>query len=270
MPIFVSPQWLSQNLQNPAVKILDASWHMPNTGRNARVEFDLAHIPGAQFFDLDAVSDHTTPLPHMLPKAEDFAQAMGTLGIRTNDHVVIYDSLGLFSAPRARWTFQCFGHAQVSILEGGLPAWQAAGLPMSDVHFTPAPQMYHINAPLAHVMDKAGVQQAIDAHVTIVDARSAARFNGQVDEPRPGLKRGHITTSCNVPFGDVVENGRLKSPEQLRAIFSAAGVDIAKPVITTCGSGVTAAILDLALESLGCTDRQLYDGSWAEWGAVEQ
>ncbi len=269
MPIFIMPQWLHANLTNPNIKIIDASWHMPASGRNGRAEYEAGHIAGAQFFDIDAISDHANPLPHMLPNAAEFAQAMGALGIAPHHHVIVYDTLGLFSSPRVRFTLKAFGHAQVSILEGGLPAWLAAGFPLEVGNTAPAPCPYPTPNVAKNVVNLRDVARALaDNTHTIIDARAAPRYLGQVEEPRPGLGRGHIPTARNVPFADVIENGALKPTAQLLQVFTSAGVNPQSPIIASCASGVTACIVGLALEHLGNAHWQLYDGSWSEWGAV--
>jgi thiosulfate/3-mercaptopyruvate sulfurtransferase len=263
---FVTVEWLAAHLSAPDILVVDASWHLPTAGRNAQKEFEAAHIPGAVFFDIDDISDKTSSLPHMLPQTVAFSSAMRKLGLGDGMRVVVYDSYGLFSAARVWWTLRAFGVRDVYVLEGGLPAWQAAGHEVED---GPArPRQRHFTARFDHgaVADIDDVKRALSGAAQVVDARSAARFRGDEAEPRPGLKSGHMPGAKNVPWGDLVENGKLKDVSQLRSIFAAAGVDLSKPIVTTCGSGVSAAILSLALESAANKSAAIYDGSWSEWG----
>jgi len=264
---FVSTEWLAGHLNAPDIAIVDASWYLPALKRDPEAEYAAGHIPGAVRFDIDAVADHKTDLPHMLPDAVAFSSAMQKLGIGDGMTVVIYDGLGLFSAPRAWWTFKVFGVRDVYILEGGLPKWVAEGRPLTDEATTPRPR--HFSARLDHTMvrDVADVKAALTTKsARVVDARPADRFRGEAPEPRAGIKSGHMPGAANVPVGKVVENGRLAAPETLAKLFGDAGVDPGEPIITSCGSGVTAAILWLALETLGAQKLGLYDGSWTEWG----
>lgn len=265
----VSAEWLMDHLAAPDVRVLDASVHLPTTGRNARAEYDQAHIPGAAFFDIDDISDDRSSLPHMLPPMEKFVSRIRKLGVGDGHRIVIYDTAGIYSAARAWWMFRLFGHQDVAVLDGGLPRWQALGGPIEDMpptprdrHFTP-----RVNAML--VRDVTQVSEALKLGAAqVVDARSAGRFRGEEPEPRAGLRSGHIPGSLNVPFPELLESdGRMKAPEDLKAVLEAAGVDLARPVITSCGSGVTAAVINLALERIGHRDHALYDGSWSEWGA---
>ena len=265
--LLVSTGWLAAHLADPDLVVLDASWHMPATGRDGRREFLAGHIPGAAFFDLDAVSDQTSPLPHTLPSPDDFASAMEALGVSNDKRVVVYDGAGLFSAPRLWWMLRVFGHEKVAILDGGLPKWTAEGHPLDKGeahpqagHFTP-----HFDANA--VADLAQVRQALDTHSDqVLDARSADRFFGRAPEPRPGLASGHMPGALSLPMTDLIENGRLKDPQALKSALERIGVNGEKPVITTCGSGVSAAIITLALARLGLPTGRLYDGSWTEWG----
>lgn len=269
--VLVSAGWLADRLRAPKLKVVDASWHMPATGRDARAEYGAAHIPGAAFFDIDAVCDRTSPLPHMLPGAPAFADAVGGLGISEDDQVVVYDTAGIFSAPRAWWMFRAMGHEQVAVLDGGLPAWRAAGGLVEDGAVQPVPVSYTAIFRPDLVADAAQVEAALASGARpVLDARPAARFSGDAPEPRPGLKRGHMPGAVNVPFAEAIApGGTLGDPDALAALFAARGVDARTAAITTCGSGVTAAILSLALARIGARDSSLYDGSWAEWGACD-
>lgn len=265
----VSTGWLEKHLNDPDLRILDASWYLPDMGRDGRAEYAAAHIPGARFFDIDDVSDARSDLPHMAPAPEKFMSRMRALGVGDGHQVVIYDGAGLFSAARVWWLFRLMGQDSVAVLDGGFPKWQAEGRPVEDL--PPMIRDRHMTARRqAHlVRDVTQVSAAVKLKDTeVVDARSAPRFRGDEPEPREGLRAGHIPGSKNVPFRSVLaEDGTMKDAEALRSTFEAAGVDLSKPVITTCGSGVTAAVLSLALEVMGKGDHSLYDGSWAEWGA---
>jgi len=265
---FVTTDWLAAHLRDPDLVVVDASWHLPNAARNAQAEYLAGHIPGAVFFDIDAIADTTTDLPHMLPAPDDFARQVGALGIGDGMTVVVYDELGLFSAPRVWWTFRIFGAPRVFILAGGGPRWRAERRPVEAGLVTRPPARFEARLEARRVADFARVAaRSRDGAAQILDARPAPRFHAEVPEPRPGLRAGHIPGSRNVPVGLVGENGQLKSPEALRALFAERGVDLSRPVITSCGSGITAATLALALEQAGAADVAVYDGSWAEWGA---
>jgi thiosulfate/3-mercaptopyruvate sulfurtransferase len=264
----VSTEWLAEHLHDRGVVAVDGSYFMPAQKRDAHAEYRKGHIPGAVFFDIEAVSDHSTELPHMLPGPTQFGEVVGALGIGDNDTVVVYDSVGLYSAARVWWTFRIFGAKNVYILDGGLPKWTAEGRPLETGEAARTPKQFHAEMNVGAVAMLADVRMAVtDESAQIVDARSAERFSGKAPEPRPGLRSGHMPGSFNVPFDRVVENGSLASRQRIAAAFSDAGVDLDKPIITSCGSGVTAAILTLALESLGKTPKGLYDGSWSEWGS---
>ncbi|AAV96940.1 3-mercaptopyruvate sulfurtransferase [Ruegeria pomeroyi] len=265
----VSTDWLAAHLKDPDLRILDGSWHLPHLGRDPKAEYEAAHIPGARFFDIDDISDHRSDLPHMVPPVEKFMSRLRAMGVGDGHQVVVYDSLGLQSAARVWWLFKLMGQDNIAVLDGGLPKWQAEGHPIEDL--PPVIRDRHMTVRVQNhlLRDVTQVSAAAKLHDhEIVDARSAGRFAGTDPEPRPGLRGGHIPGSKNVPFGTLLnKNGTMKSPADCRAVFEAAGVDLKKPVITTCGSGVTAAILSLALQRMGKTDHSLYDGSWAEWGA---
>ena len=265
----VSTDWLAKHLKDPDLRLLDASWYLPDAKRDAKAEYDAAHIPGARFFDIDDISDARSDLPHMAPPVEKFMSRMRAMGVGDGHQVVVYDGAGLLSAARVWWLFKLMGQENVAVLDGGLPKWIAEGGETEDM--PPIPRDRHMTVRLQNQLVRDVTQVAHASKLgdpQIVDARSAARFRGEAAEPREGLRSGHIPKSRNVPFNMLLnEDQTMKSPETCRKIFEEAGIDLDKPVITTCGSGVTAAILALALERLGHTDWSLYDGSWAEWGA---
>jgi len=267
----VSTDWLSRHLADPDLRLIDASWYMPDQGRNARAEYDAGHIPGARFFDIDEISDHRSALPHMAPPVEKFMSRMRAMGIGDGHQVVVYDGSGLFSAARVWWTFRLMGKQDIAVLDGGFPKWQAEGRAIEDM--PPVVRDRHITISRQNHLVKDVTQVAHASKLReaeIIDARAAARFQGDVAEPRPGLRSGHIPNSRNLPFGHLLNSdGTLKETDALRAAFVAAGVDLGKPAITTCGSGVTAAILSLALERIGHRNHALYDGSWSEWGMYD-
>jgi thiosulfate/3-mercaptopyruvate sulfurtransferase len=267
----VSTDWLAKHLRDPDLRILDASWYLPDAGRNARAEYDAAHIPGARFFDIDEISDQRSSLPHMAPPPEKFISRMRAMGVGDGHQVVIYDGAGLFSAARVWWTFRLMGKTDVAVLDGGFPKWQAEGREIEDM--APVIRDRHMTVSRQNQLVKDVTQVAHAAKLgeaEIIDARSAPRFRGEVSEPRPGLRAGHIPGAKNIPFAEVLNpDGTMKPPAELKAVFEAAGVDLKKPAITSCGSGVTAAILSLALERIGHRNHALYDGSWAEWGMYD-
>jgi thiosulfate/3-mercaptopyruvate sulfurtransferase len=266
--LIVSPQWLKDRLGQPGVKVVDASWYLPAQNRDAKAEFLAGHIPGAVFFDIDAIADRTTGLPHMLPSADAFAAAAGALGLAETDTIVVYDGLGLFSAPRVWWTLTIFGAQNVRVLDGGLPAWAGAGYPLERGEAKPAPELFTPHFDRRRVVDLAEVRSALESgSAAVADARSAARFRGEAPEPRPGLPSGHMPGAHSLPFDRLVEQGRLVAPAAIRQAFEEAGVDLARPTVTTCGSGVTAAVLAFALEAAGKKDVAVYDGAWAEWAS---
>ncbi|MGO4704202.1 3-mercaptopyruvate sulfurtransferase [Microvirga sp. 2MCAF38] len=266
---FVSTAWLQDHLNDANLVVVDGSWYLPTQNRDPEAEYLAAHIPGAVRFDIDTVKDTSSPLPHMLPSEDVFASAVGALGIDNDTIVVVYDGAGLFSAPRVLWTFRVFGAKDVRILEGGFPAWKAEGRPVEQGQQKPrAKQTFTAKLDRSAVANAADVQSALQAgSAQIVDARPAERFRGEAPEPRPGLRAGHMPGSLNMPFAEIIENGRLKGKAALSEAVTKAGIDLSQPVITSCGSGVSAAILALALESLGHQTKAIYDGSWSEWGA---
>jgi thiosulfate/3-mercaptopyruvate sulfurtransferase len=264
----VTTDWLAERLGKPGVIVVDGSYHLPTAKRDARAEYLAAHIPGAVFFDINAVADKSTELPHMLPGPDQFAEAAGKLGIGDGDTIVVYDSAGLFSAARVWWTFKIFGAEKVFILDGGLPKWKAENRQLEAGEVKPTARTFNAEMNTGAVAMLSDVQMAFNNDsAQVVDARSADRFRGKAPEPRPGLASGHMPGALNVPSSSLIEDGRLASPEQLAKAFAAGGVDLAKPVIATCGSGVSAATLWLALDALGKKPQGLYDGSWAEWGS---
>jgi thiosulfate/3-mercaptopyruvate sulfurtransferase len=265
--LLVSTEWLAANLNRPDIAVVDASWYLPTMNRDGKAEYAQKHIPGAVHFDIDGVKDTGNPLPHMLPSAEEFAAAAGAMGISEDMTIVVYDGAGLFAAPRVRWTFKVMGAKDVRILDGGLPKWLAEGRSVVSGTPTPQPRVFRAKLDSSAIATLDSVKSAL-AHqsAAVVDARPAPRFRGEAPEPRPGLASGHMPGSFNVPFDVLLRDGRLLPPHSIRSAFMAAGVDIDKPVITSCGSGVSAAILSLAMETTGAKAEALYDGSWAEWG----
>jgi thiosulfate/3-mercaptopyruvate sulfurtransferase len=265
---FVTTDWLAQKHADPSVVVVDASWHLPNAARNAQAEYLDGHIPGAVFFDIDGIADTSSDMPHMLPSPDDFSRMVGALGISDTDTIVIYDELGLFSAPRAWWTFRSFGAENVYILEGGGPKWRSERRPLETglVARTKASFEARFNPDM--VTDFETVQaRSRDGAAQILDARPAQRFHAEVPEPRAGLRAGHIPNSRNIPVSLLSEGGKMRPVDQLQALFAERGVDLSKPIVTSCGSGVTASTLAMALELAGAKSVALYDGSWAEWGA---
>lgn len=264
----VSTEWLAAHLKDPDLRILDASWYLPDMGRNGREEFAEAHIAGARFFDIDDISDGRSDLPHMVPPVEKFMSRLRAMGVGDGHQVVVYDGSGIFSAARVWWLFKLMGQKDVAVLDGGLPKWIAEGRPTDDMPPVIRDRHMTVRRQNHMVRDVTQVSHAAKlADHEIIDARGPSRFAGSEPEPRAGLRAGHIPGSKNVHYATLLENGVMKSPEELRAVFEAADIDLSKPAITSCGSGVTAAILCLAMERFGKTDHSLYDGSWAEWGA---
>lgn len=264
----VSTEWLAKHLKDPDLRILDASWYLPADGRDPRAEYDAGHIPGARFFDIDEISDGRSALPHMAPPIEKFMSRVRAMGVGDGHQVVVYDGAGIMSAPRVWWLFKLMGQEDVAVLDGGLPKWVAEGHPTEDM--PPVPRDRHMTVRFQNQLVRDVTQVAHASKLgapQIVDARAAARFRGEAPEPREGLRAGHIPNARNVPFGALLNEDKTMKPiGETRAIFEAAGVDLGLPIITSCGSGITAAVLALALERMGHADWALYDGSWAEWG----
>jgi thiosulfate/3-mercaptopyruvate sulfurtransferase len=264
----VTTEWLSKHLGEPDLRIVDGTWHMPQLGRDARAEFAATHLPGAVFFDIDAIADRGTTLPHMLPSPEEFGAAVGALGIGSGDRVVVYDVRGVVSAARVWWTFRAFGHDAVAVLDGGLKKWRAEGRPVESGLPSPARRTFTARRRAELVRDLDAMRANLGSRsAQVLDARSAGRFTGTEPEPRAGLRGGHIPGSLNLPYETLYRpDGTLKPPDELAAAVHTAGVDLGRPIVTTCGSGVTASVLALALYLLGRPDVAVYDGSWSEWG----
>jgi thiosulfate/3-mercaptopyruvate sulfurtransferase len=264
----VTTDWLAARLGKPGVAVVDGSFYLPALKRDAKAEYLAGHIPGAAFFDIDAIADHSSDLPHMLPGATLFSDEVGKLGIGNEDTIVVYDGSGLGGAPRVWWTFRIFGAKNVFILDGGMPKWKAEGRPVE------AGEGKHAPCAFAAALNTSVIASVVDVQLAllqdtaqVVDARPANRFRGEAPEPRPGVRSGHIPGAFNVPVSELIQDGRLIAPEKIAQTFAAGGVDLSKPVITSCGSGVTAATLWFALEAIGKAPQALYDGSWTEWGS---
>ena len=266
----ISTAELAETLGAPDLRVVDASWHLDS--RDAIEEYRDSHIPGAVFFDIDAIADPATQLPHMLPEPGAFADAVGGLGISDRDRIVVYDTVGLFSAARVWWTFRAMGAGRVRVLDGGLPKWLAEGRPVEAGEAAPAPAVFVPRFQPGLVRDLPGVRRDLGTGgAQVVDARPAARFVGQAPELRPGLRSGHMPGARNLPLASLVAaDGTLKPTAELQALFASAGVDPGRPVTASCGSGITAAGIALALARLGNEWAAVYDGSWAEWGALPE
>ncbi|HEX2561260.1 3-mercaptopyruvate sulfurtransferase [Phenylobacterium sp.] len=264
----VSTDALAARLGDPGLRVVDASWFLPTDPRSGRDAYLAAHIPGAVFFDIDQIADKSSGLPHMLPPPQAFAEAAGRLGLPREAEVVVYDAQGIFSAPRVWWTLKVMGYPRVAVLDGGLKKWRAEARPVESGDVAPTSAAVTASFDPRAVRDFEAVRHALaSGEAQVVDARPAARFRGEAPEPRPGLRAGHMPGARNLPWSAVVrEDGTLKPPAELRAAFEAAGLDLSRPMIASCGSGVSAAVLTLALAQLG-TEAAIYDGSWAEWGA---
>ncbi|MDY8108218.1 3-mercaptopyruvate sulfurtransferase [Fulvimarina sp. 2208YS6-2-32] len=268
-PFLISPGALAEIIGRTGLSIVDASWYLPAQGRHAKAEFEAGHVPGAVFFDQDDIVDPGASLPHTLPPPDVFADKVGALGLCETDTLVVYDGMGLFSAPRVWWMLRTFGARDVRILDGGYPAWIEGGHPVETGPMAPTPRSFTPTFDREAVAGLEDMREFVaNGERTIVDARPSDRFSGSVPEPRPGVRSGHMPGSANLPFLQLQENGRLKSESDLRALMEAAGVKPDAPAVTSCGSGVTAAVINLAFETLGNRDVKLYDGSWSEWGAA--
>lgn len=265
----VTPEWLASRLGDPGIVVLDGSYYLPAQGRDADADYAAARIPGAIRFDIDRVKDPNSPLPHMLPDPDLFAAAAGRMGISDEATLVAYDGAGIFASPRVAWTFRTFGARSVAVLDGGFPAWQAAGLPVETGPPPPrAPATFTTRFDPGAVAGLADVRGALESgSAQVLDARSDARFTGEEPEARAGARSGHMPGAANLHYGSLLREGRLADPDGIEAALAAAGVDGDRPIVTTCGSGVTAAILLLAIERTGRPAPRLYDGSWAEWGS---
>jgi len=264
----VSPEWLSEHLDDPHVKIVDASWYMPGAEINARELYEEGHIPGAVQFDIDTIEAPDSGLPHMLASEEDFAEAVGKLGISETDTIIIYDNIGVFMAASRVWyNFHIMGAKDVRLLNGGMPAWKRLGLPLEQGRFTPEPAEFKAVFDANRVKSIGDIRNIVaDGGVQLLDARAQERFIGAVEESTSGVKSGHMPGAINVPFNPLMKLGEFRDVDQLREIFINAGVDLEKPIVTTCGSGVTACVINFALDRIGHKDHAMYDGSWTEWG----
>lgn len=268
----VTTEWLAAHLSDPHVRVLDATFKLPGVLPLPKDDFLGAHIPGAAFFDIDAISDHGSPLPHMFPDAAVFAESVGALDVANADTVVVYDAGGWVAAPRAWWMFLAFGHRNVKVLDGGLQKWRAEGRPTESGEAATKPVRFNAEFDASLLRSKDAMLENLRTHATqVVDARPRPRFEGSVPEPRPGLRPGHIPGSRNVPYAELFDpkTGAMKPIDELRTAFTSKQIDLEKPIVTSCGSGVSAGVLSLALYRLGVRGSALYDGSWAEWGAAD-
>lgn len=267
-PFVVSFEWLAQSLGQPGLKIVDASWYLPAQNRDGAAEYAASRIPGAVFFNQDEVVDPASDLPHTIAGEADFARSAGALGLAETDTIVVYDGPGMFTAPRVWWLLRLFGAANTYVLEGGFDAWKAQGLPLeTGTPATPSPTRFNAAVNSGAITSFEQMRSIVESRASqIADARGLGRFTGVEPEPRPGMRSGHMPGARNVPFASLSEGGKLKPLEELRSVLENAGLDLEKPVVTTCGSGVTAAVISLALQSIGHRDNTLYDGSWSEWG----
>jgi len=268
-PYIVSANWLHEHSHDPDIRIIDASWGLPSQGFDAAGYFEAAHIPGAVFFDQEEVVDKTSPLPHTIPSPQDFAAHVGAMGISERDRIIVYEQTSYFAAPRVWWLLRIMGAPRVFVLDGGLKGWQAAGYAVTDAPTSITPAIFKPDFQAHSVVGLAEMRQIVTkGEVQIADARGMGRFRGLEPEPRAGMRAGHMPGAYNVPYPQLVQDGYLKSAEELRAVFEQAGIDVDRPVVTSCGSGVTAAILTLGLQALGNKSVRLYDGSWSEWGSL--
>jgi thiosulfate/3-mercaptopyruvate sulfurtransferase len=263
----VSGDWLQERLGRPGIKIVNASWYLPAQGRDGRAEYDAGHIPGAVYFDQDLVVDPASKLPHALPPASLFAQLAGSMGIGVDDTIVVHDGPGFFSAPRVWWLFRIMGAKTVFVLDGGSDRWKREGRPVTAEPTKVAPCLFAVDFDDSRVASFEAMKSLVaDGSAQVADARPAGRFTGADPEPRAGMRSGHMPGARNVPAVSLSKDGSLLPLAELRTQLEAAGIDLGRPVVTSCGSGVTAAVVTLALESLGHSDNRLYDGSWSEWG----
>lgn len=263
----VTADWLAGEIDKPEIVVVDGSWYLPTQNRNAHGEFLAGHVPGAVFFDHDAIVDPASDLPHTLPSAQDFALAAGKLGLAADKRIVVYDGVGLFTAPRVWWMLRLFGAEDVAVLAGGYPAWIAGNHPVETGESTRLGTVFTATPDLDAVADAKGVSEALQSgSAQVVDVRASARYRGLVAEPRVGLRSGHMPGSLNLPFTELLDGAHFRSDDEMRTVLRDAGIDLDRPVITSCGSGVTAAVLAFGLARLGKTDVKLYDGSWSEWG----